>query len=69
MSFFKKDEDRLQTAAIDDLKQKIEAAKMPDEVREIAENELLTMSRISPVMAEYSIGLTYIEYLASLYLE
>ncbi|MGO9379576.1 MAG: S16 family serine protease [Dissulfurispiraceae bacterium] len=66
MSFFKKDEDKLQTAAIDDLSQKIEAAKMPDEVREIAQNELLAMSRISPVMAEYSIGLTYIEYLASL---
>lgn len=66
MSFFKKGEDKLQTAAIDDLKEKIEAAKMPAEVREIAENEILAMSRISPVMAEYSIGLTYIEYLASL---
>jgi len=39
---------------------------MPAEVREIAENEILTMSRISPAMAEYSIGLTYIEYLAGL---
>jgi ATP-dependent Lon protease len=66
MSFFKKGEDKLQTDAIDDLKQKIEEAKMPAEVREIAENEILTMSRISPAMAEYSIGLTYIEYLAGL---
>ena len=66
MSLFKKVEDKIQTAAIDDLKQKIEEAKMPAEVREIAENEILAMSRISPAMAEYSIGLTYIEYLAGL---
>jgi ATP-dependent Lon protease len=66
MNFFRKSEDKLQTAAIDDLKQKIEAAQMPAEVREIAENELIAISRISSVMAEYSIGLTYIEYLAGL---
>ena len=66
MSFFKKGEDKLQTAAIEDLKQKITSAGMPAEVLEVAENELLTMSRISPLMAEYSIGLTYIEYLVSL---
>jgi ATP-dependent Lon protease len=66
MNFFKKGDDKLQIDAIEDLKQKIFSACMPPEVREIAENELLTMSRISPLMAEYSIGLTYIEYLVSL---
>ena len=66
MSFFKKGDDKLPIDAIEDLKQKIFSACMPPEVREIAENELLTMSRISPLMAEYSIGLTYIEYLVSL---
>ncbi|HTZ19210.1 MAG TPA: response regulator, partial [Dissulfurispiraceae bacterium] len=66
MGFFRKDEDKLQAAAIEDLKQKIDSARMPAEVRDIAENELLTISRISPLMAEYSIGLTYIEYLISL---
>ncbi|HMK55105.1 MAG TPA: S16 family serine protease [Dissulfurispiraceae bacterium] len=66
MGFFRKGEDNTQSAAIDDLKRKIEAAKMPAEVREIAEGELGAISRISPAMAEYSIGLTYIEYLASL---
>jgi len=66
MSFFKKGDDKLQIEAIEDLKQKIESACMPAEVLEIAENELTTISRTSPLLAEYSIGLNYIEYLVSL---
>ncbi|HMK61902.1 MAG TPA: endopeptidase La [Dissulfurispiraceae bacterium] len=66
MGLFRKGEDNSQLVIIDELKQKIAASEMPAEVLEIAENELTAISRISPAMAEYSIGLTYIEYLTSL---
>jgi ATP-dependent Lon protease len=39
---------------------------MPDAVRKIAEQELDVIARISPSSAEYTIGITYLDYLLSL---
>jgi ATP-dependent Lon protease len=51
---------------IDELKQKIEAAGMPDEVKKEALKELGRLSRMSPMAADYSVTRNYIEWLAVL---
>src|SRR5512147_1609930 len=66
MKFFKKPEDDHQESIAGELRQKISAARMPDAVRKIAEQELDTIVRISPSSAEYTIGITYLDYLLSL---
>jgi ATP-dependent Lon protease len=66
MKFFKKFEDNSQEFITDDLRRKIDAAKMPASVQKIAEQELGLLEKISPSTAEYTIGLTYIDYLVSL---
>lgn len=66
MTIFKKTEDKQQAATVEDLRQTILSTKLPAPVCEIAEREIETLSKISPSTAEYSIGLTYIEYLLSL---
>src|SRR5574341_1508026 len=66
MKFFQKSEDNQQEFLIDELRQKIAAAAMPHPVQKIAEQELDLLTRISPAAAEYTIGVTYIDYLVSL---
>lgn len=66
MKFFKKSGESDQDGVITELRSKIEAAHMPFPVEEIALQELEPLSKISPSIAEYTIGLTYIEYLTSL---
>ncbi len=66
MKFFKKSEDDHQESIAGELRQKISAARMPDAVRKIAEQELDVIARISPSSAEYTIGITYLDYLLSL---
>jgi hypothetical protein len=66
LSFFKKSEDEHKDSITGELRSKISSARMPDAVRKIAEQELDTISRISPSSAEYTIGITYIDYLLSL---
>jgi len=66
MQFFRKSEEKLQSAVIEDLKEKIESAGMPSCVLQIAEKELDILSKMSSATAEYTIGLTYIDYLVSL---
>ncbi|MEW6408683.1 MAG: endopeptidase La [Nitrospirota bacterium] len=66
MSIFKKSDEKLQTATIEELRQMIASAKMPPYVQQIADKELELLSKISPTVAEYTIGLTYIDYLVSL---
>ena len=66
MKFFQKSEDSHQEFIIEELRQKISAAAMPNPVRKIAEQELELLTRISPSAAEYTIGITYIDYLVSL---
>jgi ATP-dependent Lon protease len=51
---------------IDDLRQKIEAAGMPDDVKKEALKELTRLSRMSPMAADYSLTRNYIEWLAVL---
>src|SRR6201986_3191686 len=51
---------------VDDLKTKIEAAGMPDEVKKEALKELGRLSRMSPMAADYGVTRNYIEWLAGL---
>ncbi len=51
---------------IDDLRQKIEAAGMPEDVKKEAMKELTRLSRMSPMAADYSLTRNYIEWLAVL---
>jgi len=66
MKFFKKPEDDQQESIIGELRQKITSAHMPQPVDKIAGQELDMIARISPSSAEYTIGITYIDYLVSL---
>ncbi|MFH1025651.1 MAG: S16 family serine protease, partial [Nitrospirota bacterium] len=63
---FRKSEEKLQSAAIEDLREKIASAGMPSGVLQIAEKELDLLSKMGTSTAEYTIGLTYINYLVSL---
>ncbi len=51
---------------IDELRQKIEAAGMPEEVKKDALKELARLSRMSPMAADYSLTRNYIDWLAVL---
>src|SRR5450755_3407688 len=50
----------------EDLRQKIEAAGMPDEVKKEALKELGRLARMSPMAADYSVTRNYVEWLAAL---
>jgi len=51
---------------VEELRQKIEAAGMPEEVKKEALKELARLARISPMAADYSVTRNYIEWLAVL---
>ncbi len=51
---------------IEELKEKIEAAGMPEETKKEALKELSRLSRMSPMAADYSLTRNYIEWLAVL---
>jgi ATP-dependent Lon protease len=51
---------------IEDLRQKIEASGMPEEVKKEAMKELSRLGRMSPMAADYSLTRNYIEWLAVL---
>jgi len=51
---------------IEDLRQKIEAAGMPEDVKKEAMKELSRLGRMSPMAADYSLTRNYIEWLAIL---
>jgi ATP-dependent Lon protease len=50
----------------EELRQRIEAAGMPDDVKKEALKELTRLSRMSPMAADYSLTRNYIEWLAIL---
>jgi len=66
MSIFKKPEEKQHNATLDEFRQKISFAQMPSTIKQIAERELDMLCKMSPATAEYTIGLTYVDYLASL---
>jgi ATP-dependent Lon protease len=51
---------------VDELRQKIEAAGMPEDVKKEAMKELSRLGRMSPMAADYSLTRNYIEWLAVL---
>ncbi|HOA83313.1 MAG TPA: endopeptidase La [Thermodesulfovibrio thiophilus] len=68
MGFFKKNNqnDENQTTIVEELKNKISHSEMPAQVKDIALKELDLLSKMNSSAAEYTITLTYIEYLTSL---
>jgi ATP-dependent Lon protease len=62
----KKAEEKLQAKTIEELRRTIATANMPPHIKHIADNELDMLSKISPATAEYTIGLTYIDYLVNI---
>jgi len=66
MNIFKNADKKLQTATLGELRETIVSAQLPAQILQVAEKELETLSKISPNTAEYTIGLTYIEFLLSL---
>ncbi|KAF0144890.1 MAG: ATP-dependent Lon protease [Nitrospirae bacterium] len=66
MKFFRKSEESQPDSILEELRKKIETAQMPADARKIADKELEILNRIGPATSEYTIGLTYIEYLVSL---
>jgi ATP-dependent Lon protease len=66
MNIFKKSDERLQIATIEEARQNIISAKMPPHIEQIANKELEMLSKMGPATAEYTIGLNYIDYLVSL---
>jgi ATP-dependent Lon protease len=54
------------TAEISELKEKIEKANMPEEVKQVAKKELSRLSRMTPQAAEYSVVRTYLDWLLNL---
>ena len=55
-----------QAKEIDDLRQKIEAAGMPDDVKKEALRELDRLSKMPSAAAEYTVARTYIDWLVAL---
>src|SRR5207237_3624342 len=51
---------------IEDLRQKMESAGMPEEVKKEAMKELTRLQRMSPMAGDYSVTRNYIEWLAVL---
>lgn len=69
MKFFgrsQEPEDRHPDGLLDDLRQKVSSAQMPEHVEKISLKELELMQNMGPATTEYTIGITYIDYLVSL---
>jgi ATP-dependent Lon protease len=58
-------DDDPQRSEISELRQRIAAAAMPEEVARVAEKEVARLERINPASAEYTVARTYLDYLCS----
>jgi ATP-dependent Lon protease len=66
LKFFQKNEPHRPDPVLELLRNKVSDAKLPAAIGTIAERELDALARIHPSTAEYTIGMAYVEYLASL---
>jgi ATP-dependent Lon protease len=67
MKFFNKPEDHEpHDTVLDELHEKIKSAQIPPHVEKIAVKELDMLRKMGPAVAEYTISLTYINYMISL---
>ncbi len=68
MRIFKKEKGQLKElpAELNELKEDVQSAKMPEPVEKVVYKELERLTKTSPSSAEYTIGINYIDYLLSL---
>lgn len=67
MRFFKKtEEDEAPEPVLEELKEKLQRAGLPEQAGQLAAKELEMLARMNPSTAEFTISLTYLEYLTSL---
>ncbi len=65
MKFFKKAEEG-PDPLLEELRQKVDSVQLPVHAQQAVDREIEMLARIGPSTAEFTIGLTYIEYLISL---
>ena len=56
----------LDTSQLDQLRHKVESAKLPNHALDLANRELIKLEQSDPAMAEYAVGLNYIELILAL---
>ena len=66
MKFFGRADEPQQDPVLEKLREKISDADLGNHVKEVLDRELELLFRIGPSTSEYTIGLTYIEYLLSM---
>lgn len=66
MGIFRKNDDESRDANLENLRDQIHQARLPEYVSTLIEREFALLSRAGSSTSEYSIGFTYVEYLLSL---